>query len=132
MRPLQKYNALIAFFNWEAGITCTCGKCMQPTERNRQLNKARYDVLSIPGNVIKENPTHGARHSTSMRQCTYYKAHEMLKKAPKHKSGGYENTLDRWHIDDTAKPCQILGALRNRSFNQACLYTVTLGLSRSY
>ena len=24
------------------------GKCMQPSERNRQLNKERYDVLSIP------------------------------------------------------------------------------------
>ena len=27
---------------------------MQPTERNRQLNKARCDVLSIPGHVIKK------------------------------------------------------------------------------
>ena len=34
---------------WEAGmIYCACGKFMQPTERNRQLNEARYDVLSIP------------------------------------------------------------------------------------
>ena len=39
---------------WKVGIVyLTCGKCMQPSERNRQLNKARYDVLSIPGNVIK-------------------------------------------------------------------------------
>ena len=45
---------------WEAGIVyCTCGKCMQPTERNRQLNKERHDVLSIPGYVIKKHPTHG-------------------------------------------------------------------------
>ena len=70
---------------------------MQPTERNRQLNKARYDVLSITGYVIKKNPTHGARHGTSMRQRMYYKAPEMLKKARKHKNGGYENILDRWH-----------------------------------
>ena len=79
---------------------CTWGKCMQPTERNRQLNKARNDVLSIPGYVIKKNPTHGARHGTSMRQCMCCKAHEMLKKARKHKSGGYENILDRWHKVD--------------------------------
>ena len=40
---------------WEAGIIhCTCGKCMQPTERNRQLNKERYDILSIPGYAIKK------------------------------------------------------------------------------
>ena len=74
---------------------------MQPTRRNRQLNKARYDVLSIPGCVIKKNPpTHGARHGTSMRQCVYHKAHDMLRKARKHKSGGHKTILDRWHTDD--------------------------------
>ena len=31
---------------WETGVMyCTCGKCMQPTQRNRQLNRARYEVL---------------------------------------------------------------------------------------
>ena len=34
-----------------------------------------------------------------MRQCMYYKAHEMLKKARKHKNG-YRNILDRWNNDD--------------------------------
>ena len=28
-----------------------------------------------------------------MRQCMYYKAHDMLKNAPKHKNGGYKNIL---------------------------------------
>ena len=32
-----------------ASFLCTCGKCLQPSERNRQLNKARYDVEPIPG-----------------------------------------------------------------------------------
>ena len=33
---------------WEAGIVyCTCGKCMQPSERNRQLKNAGHDALSI-------------------------------------------------------------------------------------
>ena len=73
---------------------------MQPTERNRQLNKARYDVLSIPGYVIKKSPTHGARHGPSVRQTMYHKAHDMLRKARKHKSGGYKTILDRWHGDD--------------------------------
>ena len=76
---------------WEAGIVyCTCGNCMQPSARNRQLNKERYDFLSNPGYVIEKNPTHGARHGTSMRQCMYYKAHDTLRKARKHKSGGYK------------------------------------------
>ena len=75
-------------------LHCTCGKCMQPSERNRQLNKARYDVLSIPGYVIKKNPTHGARRGPSVRQTKHHKAHDILRKARKHKSGG------RWHDDD--------------------------------
>ena len=66
---------------------------MQRTERNRQLNKARYDVLSIPGYIIEKNPTHGDRHGPSVRQCMYNKAHDMLRKARTHKSGG-------WHNDD--------------------------------
>ena len=85
---------------WEVGIVyCTCGKCMQPSGRNRQLNKARYDVLSIPCYVNQKNPTHGARHGPFMRQCMYYNAHAMLKKARKHKNGGYKNNLDRWNND---------------------------------
>ena len=33
---------------WVVGIVfCTYGKCLQPSERNRQLNKGTYDVLSF-------------------------------------------------------------------------------------
>ena len=69
---------------WKAGITlCTCGKCMQPTERNRHLNKARYDVLSIPGNVIKKNPTHGARRGTIYVAVHVLQKHlDMLRGSP--------------------------------------------------
>ena len=82
---------------WEACIVyCTCGKCIQPSGKNNE----RYDVLSIPSYIVKQNPTHGARHGTPMRQCMYYKAHAMLKTARKHRSGGYEHILDRWHTDD--------------------------------
>ena len=73
---------------------------MQPTERNRQLNKARYDVLLFPGYVIKKNPTHGARRGPSVRLCMYNKAHDMLRKARKHKSGGCKTIMERWHDDD--------------------------------
>ena len=83
---------------WEVGIVnCTCGKCMQPSERNRQLNKARYDVLSITGYVIKNNPAFGARHGPTMRRYRYYKAHEVQKKAHMH---DYRNILDRWYRYD--------------------------------
>ena len=33
-----------------------------------------------------------------MRQCRYYKA--LLRKARRHKSGGYKIILERWHDDD--------------------------------
>ena len=72
---------------------------MQPSERNRQLNKVRYEVLSITGYVITKNPTHGARQRPTMRQCMYYNANVMLKEARKHKNG-YKNILDRWNKDD--------------------------------
>ena len=47
---------------WPVGVTyCTCGKCIQPSDRNRQTNKERYGALSILGYVIKKNPNHRAR-----------------------------------------------------------------------
>ena len=73
---------------------------MQPAERNRQLNKARHDVLSIPGYVVEKNPTHGARHGPSVLQTMCHKAHYMLRKVRKRKSGGYKTVLGRWHDDD--------------------------------
>ena len=68
--------------NWEIGIVyCTCGKCMQLSERNRQLNKDRFDSLSIPGCMIKKNQSRGPTHDPSMRQTMYHKARDMLRKA---------------------------------------------------
>ena len=47
----SKIQCLDCSLYWEAGIIyCTCGKCMQPSERNKE----RYDVLSITGYVIKK------------------------------------------------------------------------------
>ena len=59
------------------------GKYLQPSERNRQLNKDTYDVLSIPGYVIKKIPSHGARHGPTVRHKIHHKAHDMLKKDQK-------------------------------------------------
>ena len=56
-------------------IYCTRGKCMQPTERNRQLNKARYDVLSIPATLSK------GISPQAQKRC-------------------YKTILERWHHDD--------------------------------
>ena len=84
-------------FYWEAGIVCcTGGTCMHPTERHRQMNKERFDVLSIPGSVIKKIPSHGARHGPSVRQTMYFRAHYMLRKARSNKNGNCKPILERW------------------------------------
>ena len=78
---------------WEVGIVyCTCGQCLRPTERNRQVNKT-FDVLSIPGYVIKKNTSHGARYGPSMRQTMYFKAHDMLRKGRSNKNGNCKKTF---------------------------------------
>ena len=60
-RPLPRYDALIALHIGRRAFFLILHLWqMQPSERNRQLNKADYDVLSIPSYVIQKNPTHGA------------------------------------------------------------------------
>ena len=70
---------------------------MQLSERNRQLNQARYDDLSIPGYVIERNHTSGAKRGPTMRQCMYCKGHEVVKKAHKYE---YKTVLGRRYNDD--------------------------------
>ena len=63
--------------------------------KNRQLNKDRCDVLSIPNYKIKKNPSHGARHGSTERQRIYHKAHNTLRKA---KKKGHTTILARFLI----------------------------------
>ena len=78
----------------------TCGKCLQSSQRTRELDKNNYDVLSIPGYVIKKNTIRGAQHGPSERKRMYHKAKEMLQKALQPKNGGHKSILGRWHKDD--------------------------------
>ena len=55
----------------------------RPSDKNRKLNKDRFDVLSIPNHVIKKGPSHGAGHGNTERQRKYYAAHNAAKKARK-------------------------------------------------
>ena len=34
-------------------VHCTCGRCLKPSQRTKEYDKKNYDVLSIPGYVIK-------------------------------------------------------------------------------
>ena len=53
-----------------------------------------------------------------MRQYMYYKAHEMRKKARKHKNGGYKNILDRWNEADKYRTIMSDTAWNEESVNQ--------------
>ena len=72
---------------------------MRPSETNRQLNKDRFELLSIPGNAIKKNQSRGPRHGQSMRQIMYHKARDILRRAKLPKNGSYETILERWQTD---------------------------------
>ena len=83
---------------WEVGIVhCTCGKCMQLTEKNRQYNKDRYDSLSIPAYVMKKNQSRSPRYGQSMRQTMYHKLRDMLRKVKLPKNGSCQTILERWY-----------------------------------
>ena len=49
----------------------------------------------------------------------------MLQKARQPKHGGYKTILERWHKDDTASLCQILGGLRSSSCSMTNLHWKT-------
>ena len=74
-------------------VYCTCGTCLYPTDKTRKLNKDRFDTLSIPNCVIKNCPTHGARHGNTEKQIIYHVAHNAYKRSLKKK---YDGILDRF------------------------------------
>ena len=64
------------------------------------MNKERFDVQSIPGYVIKKNPSYGARRGPSVRQTMYFKAHDLLRNVRSNNNGNSKTILDRWHDND--------------------------------
>ena len=57
---------------WTRAIVyCTCGTCVRPSDKIRELISDRYDVLSIPNYVIKKGPSHG--HVTGTQRGKEYK-----------------------------------------------------------
>ena len=74
-------------------LYCTCGACLNLTEKTRQMNRDRFDALSIPHYVRKKGPLHGARHGNTERQRIYHAAHNAAKRA---KKKGNKSILDRF------------------------------------
>ena len=73
---------------------------LKSPQRTKEVDKNNYDILSIPGYVIKKNNSRGAKHGPSERQRMYYKATERLQKARQPKHGGHSSILERWHNGD--------------------------------
>ena len=110
--------------NWHC-ILYLRGKCLQPSQKNRKLNKDRNDVLAIPNNVTKKGPSHGARHGPTERQRIYHEAHNTLRKA---KKLGHIIILDRFlnsprHRDSQTKigGMRIFVLLMTRSHQRSIL-----------
>ena len=93
-------NEICEFYETSSKRQCPdeLGNCMQPSERNRQLNEDRFDSLSIPG-CVKKEPIPRSRHGQSVRQVMHHKGRDMLGKAKLPKNGSCETILERWHTD---------------------------------
>ena len=78
----SKQQCLDCTASWEMGIIyCSCGSNMKSTRSPTEFDQNNRDVTSIPGYVIKQNSSRGAKHGPSERQRMYYQAKQMLKKA---------------------------------------------------
>ena len=86
--------------------------------KNRQWNKARYDVLSIPGYDIKKKS-----YPRSQTWNIYAAVHVLQGTWNAEDSPQAQKVVTKTFCTDgtmmtnTASLCQILGGLRNRSFN---------------
>ena len=87
------------FFILRSGHRIVANACTRRKESTVEQGEIRRPVNPRLRHQ-KKNPTLGARHGPSVRQTMYHKAHDMLRKARKHKSGGYKTILERLHDDD--------------------------------
>ena len=86
---------------WEIGIICcSCGRNMTSSRSPTEFGKNSRDVTSIPGYVIKNNSSRGAKHGPSEKQEMYNQANQMLKKARQGMHGGHPTILSRWYNDE--------------------------------
>ena len=70
-------------YNTKRIVYCGCGYCLESTNTRWQVNKERFDILSIPHYVIHKGSFRGRRCGTSDAQHLYHKANEALMKARK-------------------------------------------------
>ena len=89
-----KTRCLHCLTYWTTGIMyCTCGTCLHLTEKTRQMNRDRFDTLSVPLRNKEKRHFHGARHGNTEGQRIYRAAHIAAEKA---KKKGYKSILVRF------------------------------------
>ena len=90
---------------WTIGIVyCTCGVCLLHSTQTQRLNQERFDILSIPNDIIKKKSYRGAKHGNSQIQRKYHKAEDCLRKA---KKNHFTSILQRFQESETYRNSQL-------------------------
>ena len=124
-KPLPKSNAPIVHYIGKSALSIgTCGRCLKSSQRTKELDKNNYDVLWMPGNVIKKNTIRGAKHGLSERQRMYFQGKGNV--AEEEVSRGADNLCfslqwTRWTTIKVWKKFNTIWA------NQGSLHTQILG-----
>ena len=83
--------------------TCRKDWTVEQGKIRRSVNSGlRYQKESYPIRHQKESFLR-CQTWTICAADLYHKAHDLLRKARKHKSGGYKTILERWHDDDKCR-----------------------------
>ena len=88
---------------------CACGICLTHTETMHQLNRKRFDALSMSNYVIKTGCSHGARHGKSEEQIYYHQSFNAWKRCRKRKDAAcqkFTGILDRFLKDPQYRETQ--------------------------
>ena len=97
----------------QENLHCTCGLCLNHTDEVRQLNRKRFDALSISNYVMKKGFAHGTRHGKSEEQTYYHKPYNAWKRCRKRTDESGENILafltDSSKMQDTVRLKKNLG-----------------------
>ena len=125
-KPFPRKNATIVHQRGKfASFHCSCGRSPKTSRRTKQFDKKNCDASSIPGHVIKQNLTHGAKHGASERQQMYNKVKDMLQKARHNMVVTKSFWKDGTRMTISASVCQILSGLRSRLFSVMNLHWKT-------
>ena len=103
---------------------CSCGRCLKPSQSTKKLDKKNFDATSIPGYVIKKEPTPWC-------QTWSFRAAANVTTRPRIRCRKLANptmlgTKPFWKDDTTttkiASLCEIFGGWKSRLFSMTNFY----------